>query len=267
MLCEKIYVKDGDGSVYLKSYVGEEYEKGIKRDALLILPGGGYNFCALHEDEPVAKPFMARGFNCFTLFYTVGERASLAVSLKDVSRAVAHIKKNCEKYSIDPERIFVIGFSAGGHLAASIGTMWHRDIAAFEGMEYGENRPAGMIVSYGACTLGEYSHELSRNFVYGKDKLTEDEINDLSPDKNVTEKTPPAFIWHTQDDEVVHVGNSLAMAKALIEKGITTELRIYPKGPHGVSVLLDGCSFMAENKNYVHVSGWVRDVCEFVKII
>lgn len=267
MNCEKIHLKDGDNSVYLKSYVGEEYEKGVKRDAMLILPGGGYNFCALHEDEPVARAFMYRGFNCFTLFYTVGERASLSVSLKDVSRAIAHIRKNSEKYNINPERIFVVGFSAGGHLAATIGTMWHREIAAFEGMAEGENKPCGVIISYGACTLGEYSHELSRNFVYGKDKLTEDEIKDLSPDKNVTEKSVPAFIWHTQDDEVVHVGNALVMATSLIEKGIPTELRIYPSAPHGVSVLLDGCSFGAENKNYVHVSSWVRDVCEFTKII
>ena len=176
MYCEKIYLKEDDSSVYLKTYVAEEYIPGIKRDCMLILPGGGYNFCALHEDEPVARSFMQRGMNCFSLFYTVGEKASLSVTLKDVSRAIAHIKENSEKYNIDPNRIFVLGFSAGGHLAASIGTLYDHEIAAFEGMEKGENKPAGMVISYGACTLGEFSHELSRKFVFKKDKLTEEEI-------------------------------------------------------------------------------------------
>ena len=267
MLCEKIYLKEDDKNVYLKTYVAEEYGNPVPRDCMLILPGGGYNFCALHEDEPVARAFMYRGLNCFTLYYTVGDGASLAVSLKDVSRAIAHIKRNAKKYNVDPERIFVCGFSAGGHLSASIGTLWDKDIAAFEGMGYGENRPAGMVISYGACTLGEYSHELSRNFVFGKDALTSEEIETYSPDNNVTENTPPAFIWHTQDDEVVHVGNSMRMARALIEKGVPTDLRIYPNGPHGLSVCVDGVSFGEENRSYVHVSGWVRDCAEFIKIM
>ena len=267
MLCKTIYLSEENKDVYLKTYVSEAYGQEKPRSCVLILPGGGYSFCALHEDEPVATSFLYRGFNCFTLYYTVGERASLATSLKDVSRAIAHIKRNAKEYNIDPDRIFVCGFSAGGHLAASIGTLWHRSIAAFDGMQEGENRPAGMIISYGACTLGEYSHELSRLFVYGKKELSEEEINDLSPDKNVSEKTPPAFIWHTQNDEVVHVGNSMAMANALIEKGVPTSLRIYPKGHHGLSVLLDGIGSQTDDQNLLHVSGWVRDCCEFMKII
>lgn len=267
MLCKTIYLSEENKDVYLKTYVSEEYGASKPKACVLILPGGGYNFCALHEDEPVAKSFLYRGFNCFTLFYTVGEKASLSRSLKDVSRAVAHIKRNAKEYNADPERIFVCGFSAGGHLAASIGTLWHRSIAAFDGMEYGENRPAGMVISYGACTLGEYSHELSRLFVYGKKELSEKEINDLSPDKNVDEKTVPAFIWHTANDEVVHVGNSLRMAEALILGGVPTELHIYPFGHHGLSVLTDGISFGEENKNYVHISSWVRDCAEWMKLV
>ena len=267
MLCEKIFLKDNDETVYLKTYVTEDYAHTEPRDCMLILPGGGYGFCALHEDEPVAKAFMYRGLNCFTLYYTVGEKASLSVSLKDVSLAIAHIKRNAEKYNINPDRIFVCGFSAGGHLAASIATLWHRDIASFDGMEYGENRPAGVVISYGACTLGEYSHVLSRNFVFGKDKLTDEEIALYSPDKNVDERTAPAFIWHTANDEVVHVGNALTMAGALIEKKIPAELHIYPFGPHGLSVCLDGVGFGHESKNHLHVSNWVRDCCEFLKII
>ena len=267
MYCEKIYLKEDDSSVYLKTYVAEEYIPGIKRDCMLILPGGGYNFCALHEDEPVARSFMQRGMNCFSLFYTVGEKASLSVTLKDVSRAIAHIKKNSEKYHIDPDRIFVCGFSAGGHLAASIGTLYDKEIAAFEEMKKGENRPAGMIISYGACTLGEFSHELSRKFVFGKDKLSDEEIALYSPDKNVTENTVPAFIWHTATDETVDVRNSLVMADALMEKGIPTELHIYPFGWHGLSVCQDGQDPEGKNPSDLHVSSWVRDCAQWMKLV
>lgn len=267
MTCKKIFLKENDQNVILKTYVAEEYAQDIKRDCMLILPGGGYNFCALHEDEPVARSFMARGFNCFTLFYTVGEGASLAVSLKDVSRAIAHIRRNATEYNVDPERVFVCGFSAGGHLAASIGTLWDRDIAAFEGMENGENKPAGTVICYGACTLGEYSHELSRRFVFGKDILTEDEIDLYSPDRNVSDNTAPAFIWHTANDEVVDVNNSLVLAKALIEKNIPTELHVYPFGYHGLSVCVDGIEFESCDKNHVHVSNWVRDCAQWTKLV
>jgi len=267
MRCKTIFLRGNDKDVYLKTYVRDEYGDCPKRDCMLILPGGGYSFCALHEDEPVANSFLYRGYNCFTLYYTVGERASLERSLQDVSLAIAHIKKNAEEYNIDPDRIFVLGFSAGGHLAASIGTLWHRPVAAFEGMEYGENRPAGMVICYGACTLGEYSHELSRNFVFGKDKLTEEEIDLYSPDRNVTDKTCPAFLWHTANDEVVDARNALVMANALISAGVPTELHIYPFGPHGLSVCTDGVSFGQGYSEYIHLSNWVRDCCEFLKII
>ncbi len=267
MLSKKISLREDNENVVLKTYVAEEYASTPPRDCMLILPGGGYSFCALHEDEPVARSFMYRGFNCFTLYYTVGEKASLSVSIKDVSMAIAHIKRNAKEYNVDPDRIFVCGFSAGGHLAASIGTMWQRDIAAFEGMEYGENRPAGVVVCYGASTLGEYSHELSRFFVAGRSELSSEEIALYSPDKNVTDKAVPAFIWHTANDEVVHVGNALTLAGAFMEKGIPTEVHIYPFGCHGLSVCMDGIDFGEDNKNHVHVSAWVRDCAQWTKIV
>lgn len=267
MLCKTIYLKEDNNNVYLKTYIIGEYAKASARDCVLILPGGGYNFCALHEDEPVARSFMYRGLNCFSLFYTVGEGASLDVCLKEISLAVAHIRNNAAEYNIDPDRIFLCGFSAGGHLAASMGTLWDKDIAAFDGMEYGENRPAGMIISYGACTLGEYSHELSRLFVYGKKELTDEEIERLSPDKNVSENTVPAFIWHTANDEVVNVGNSLAMAKALVDGGIPTEVHIYPFGWHGLSVCCDGIADDSTDLNNKHVSGWVSHCARWIKTV
>ena len=124
-----------------------------------------------------------------------------------------------------------------------------------------------MIISYGACTLGEYSHELSRKFVFGKDKLTEEEIALYSPDKNVTENTPPAFIWHTANDETVDVRNSLVMADALMEKGIPTELHIYPFGWHGLSVCHDGQDPEGKSPSDLHVSNWVNDCAQWMRLV
>ncbi|MBE6715092.1 MAG: alpha/beta hydrolase [Ruminococcaceae bacterium] len=273
MLCESIFLREneGDKNVRLDTYVSKQYGDMADiapRDCMLILPGGAYYGHAERESEPVAKAFMARGFNCFVLYYSVGEEnARFPRPLKDVSMAIAHIRRNAERYNIDPERIFLCGFSAGGHLAASAGVFWNQDIAAFEGMEKGENRPAGMVLCYAVSTLGEFSHDICVRLVTGKGDPTPEERAVYSPDRHIDSDTVPAFIWHTASDGDVKVQNALIMAKALVEKGIPTELHVYPFGPHGMSVATEEtrCN-IPENVN-PHVAHWVDDCCEWTKLI
>jgi len=270
MTCETIYLRPDDKDVRLETYVSKKSGDmwwTPPRPCMLILPGGAYYFLAEREAEPAAKAFLAEGFNCFVLYYSLGEKAEFPRPLQDVSLAIAYLKKNCKKYNIDPERIFVLGFSAGGHLAAAAGTMWNREFAAFEGMEPGENRPAGMVLCYPVATLGKYTHEFSRSMVMGTANATAAQSEIYSPEKQVDADTVPAFIWHTADDEDVNVKNSLLMASSLIEKGIPTELHIYPHGHHGISVATREIECGNPTNVDPHVASWVRDCIGFLKLI
>lgn len=275
MLCETVYLREneGDMSVRLETLVckrdGDMTD--IKpRDAVIVLPGGAYFFLAEREGEPVAKQFLAAGFNAFVLYYSIGDGekgAKFPRPLMDVSLAIAHVRRNAEKYNVNPDRIFVAGSSAGGHLAGSIGTFWNRDWAAFDGMEKGENRPCGVILSYPVVTMSELGHETSRNVICGSDAPS-DELKELySLEKQVTEDTVPHFIWQTEADDCVPVENSMLLASALIAKKVPVELHIYPFGPHGMSVSNGevDCGYPAMNDP--HVAGWVRAAIEWTKIV
>lgn len=272
MICESIYLREGEGdmSVRLDTYVCKiEGDMNCPpRDAMVILPGGAYSFLAERESEPPAKAFLAAGFNVFALYYTIGEPAQFPRPLVDASLAIAHIRRNAERYNIDPERIFVCGFSAGGHLAGSIGTFWNRDMAAFDGMKKGENRPRGVILSYPLVTLGsEFGHELCTQRITGCDSPTTEQREAYSLEKQVTEDTVPHFIWQTEEDVCVPVENSLLLASALMAKRIPTELHIYPKGPHGMSVANKEVYHTGAGNADPHVADWVRSAIEWTKII
>lgn len=274
MLCETVYLREneGDMSVRLDTLVSRkegDMSYISPRDAVIVLPGGAYFFLAEREGEPVAKQFLAAGFNAFVLYYSIGEGergAKFPRPVVDVSLAIAHIRRNAEKYNVNPDRIFVCGSSAGGHLAGSIGTFWNRDWAAFDGMEKGENKPAGVILSYPVTTMTDLGHETSRIMICGAD-ADEAKRNEYSLEMQVTEDTVPHFIWQTQTDDCVPVENSLLLASALIEKKVPTELHIFPKGPHGMSISNGEVDNGNPMLNDPHVASWVRDAIQWTKII
>lgn len=272
MICESIFLREneGDMSVHLDTYVSKTDGdmNCAPRDAVIILPGGAYAFHAERESEPVVKAFLAEGFNAFTLYYSLNERAAFPRPLVDVSLAIAHIKRNAERYNIDPERIFVCGFSAGGHLAGSIGTFWNRDFAAFEGMKKGENRPRGVILSYPAVTLDkELGHELCTRLITGKEEPSDADRDACSLEKQVSDDTVPHFIWQTEEDNCVPVEHSMLLASALIAKRIPTELHIFPKGPHGMSIASKEVYCNSPQNINPHVGSWVRSALEWCKIV
>ena len=265
MKCETVYLREDDKDVRLETYIPKKDGDmwwTPPRDCMLILPGGAYYFLAEREAEPAAKAFLAEGFCCFVLYYSLGEKAKFPRPLQDVSLAIAHIKKNAAEYNVNPDRIFVCGFSAGGHLAASAGVFWNRSEAAFEGMKAGENRPLGMILSYGVVSLGEHTHIESCRYVTGKEEPTKEERDYWSPDKHIGPDTVPAFLWHTQTDNCVDIRCAMEMANALVLGGVPSEIRIYPKGPHGLSVATE------ETGNVdPHIAHWIPDCAEWTKLI
>ncbi len=204
-----------------------------KRPAVIICPGGGYEYTSEREAEPIAMHYLSAGFHSFVLDYSVAP-SGYPAALCELSKAVAYVKSIADENNIDKDKIFVIGFSAGGHLAASLGVHFDRpEVKQFTGLKDGENKPCGILLSYPVITAEEGKcHQGSIDaFSAGRE-----DVRELSYlERYVTPDTPPCFIWHTFTDNVVPVISSLRFANALEENGVPFELHIYPDGPHGLS--------------------------------
>ena len=213
------------------------------RAAMLVLPGGGYSVCSSREAEPIALAYMQAGLNAYVLHYSVEEKAKFPQPLLEASRAMKYIRDHAAEDNTDPSRVFVIGFSAGGHLASSLATCWHRaDIQAAAGVTGEENKPTGAILSYAVISGGVNRHQGTICRACGKSEPTDEERAPFSNELNVSEHTPPCFLWHTANDAAVPVQNSLLMAAALTEQKIPYELHIFPNGPHGLSLCTEETS-------------------------
>lgn len=237
MVYKKIQLEENDENVFLEVFAANKIGD-FKRNAILVIPGGGYrDVCADREGEPIAQAFMPYGYNAFVLHYSVGGKRTYPDQLIQASLAMKHIKDNAEEYNIDPEKVFVVGFSAGGHLAASLGTFWHRqEVYDAIDMPYGYNKPAGMMLIYPVISSGEYSHIASFQNLLGAENPTEEQLRNVSIECHIDEKTAPAYLVHTSNDATVDVRNSLLMGQAFAEKGITFEMHIYPDAPHGAAL-------------------------------
>lgn len=229
---------------YLVTYIQPESEELIRshsRPAVIICPGGAYRMKSDREAEVVALRYLAAGFHAFVLQYSVAP-SRYPCALLELAESVALVRSRAEEWHIDPERIFIMGFSAGGHLAASLGTLWDGELLqkalgelypAANGRK--QWKPDGMILCYPVITMGEYTHQESRSLLLGEQD-TSQMRQYLSLENQVTEKTVPVFLWHTQEDADVPVENSLQFAMALRKKKIPFELHIYEKGCHGLSL-------------------------------
>lgn len=245
MKCEKIQLTE-DSEVFLETFVASKNSDFVRK-AILIIPGGAYSkVCADREGEPIAQAFMPHGYNAFVLHYTVDRKKTFPQQLIEASLAMKHIKDNANKYNIDPEKIIVVGFSAGGHLAGCLGTMWNKkEIYDAVDMPLGYNKPLGMILLYPAINA-HHGHYRSFFNLHCKDELTQEEFDALSIDKNVDENTVPAFIAHSIHDEIVSVKDSLDLAQALAQSNKRFEMHIYTDVPHGFALANDitNCGWM-----------------------
>ena len=243
MLYEKIYLHENEEDVYFEMFCCDssaEYAMNT-RPAVLVCPGGGYGMCSDREGEPIARMFMAQGYNCAVLRYSVGAKAGSMMPkasrpLLEASKTMSLMRENAEKWNIDKDRIAVIGFSAGGHLAASLGTMWH-DSSVYDNLdiEYESNKPNAMILCYAVLSFGEITHEGTRNNLLGKCKEDKALWEKYDTILQVSEKTPQTFLWHTFTDTAVPVENSLRFCEAMAKYKIPCEMHIFPHGGHGMS--------------------------------
>lgn len=241
MYIEKIALDEKNENIFLDAYIADKVSD-YTRKAILVIPGGGYyNLCSEREGEPVAIAFLNAGFNAFVLHYSVisnNEDKKFPAQLIEASLAIKHIKDNADKYGIDKEQLFVTGFSAGGHLCASIGILWNlSEIYEAIDMPYGYNKPAGILPVYPVitCTPTNELPNTLKNLLRCENP-TQEMLDAVCLEKHVNCESCPAFIMHTANDQTVPVYNSLALAKAYAAANLTFELHIYPDAPHGVAL-------------------------------
>lgn len=246
--------------IILKNY--DEYCKDRKRPAVLVLPGGGYSFTSQREATPIALEFAAAGIPSFLLHYSVAPQVEFPTELVQAYAALRLIREHAAEWNLDPDRIYVCGFSAGGHLAASTGVFWNRDWVHALGFAGEAHKPNGMILSYPVITGGEFAHRGSFQSLLGSqysDELVE--LNSL--EKQVSDETPPCFIWHTWEDAGVPVQNTLLFCNALAAHRIPFEMHVYPQGAHGLS--LSNELVCEADRIFPKVQTWMPFAKEWIK--
>jgi acetyl esterase/lipase len=206
------------------------------RPVVILCPGGGYTNVSPREGEPIALQYLAANIAVIELDYAVSP-ARYPVALFELAALVRWVRENAGKLAVDPSRIVVIGFSAGGHLAASLCVYWNRDfLSRGLGCDPAALQPNGAILCY-AVISGDKDiyHGGSLKTLFGPDYTPEEELL-FSLEKQVGPHCPPAFLWHTAGDPAVPVANSLRYAEALSRYKIPFELHVYPYGGHGLSL-------------------------------
>ncbi len=249
---------------YLPYNMTEMCREHQRRPCVLICPGGGYAMCSQREAEPVALQYLKEGYNAFVLWYTVAPK-HFPHALREVAASVELIHRNAEAWNCDESLVAILGFSAGGHLAALYSN-------AYDWPEVREVLPESKPVQASVLCYPVISadpavaHMGSFECLLGHLPLTPEETERFSCDRLVRDTTPPAFLWHTSEDNCVPVQNSLRYATALAGHHVPFELHIFPYGYHGMSLCtretLDG----EITPGMQHAQCWVEESCRWLKL-
>jgi acetyl esterase/lipase len=206
--------------------------------AVVVCPGGGYAMLAMdHEGKQVAEWLNSLGITAFVLKYRLGPRYHHPAMLQDAGRAIRTVRANAERWRLDPNKIAILGFSAGGHLASTAGTHFDAGrVDADDPIERVSSRPDRMILVYPVIALATpYGHTGSLRNLLG-DKPSQELIESLSNERQVTKETPLTFIAHTNADSGVPAENALLFALALRKAGVPVELHLFERGVHGLGL-------------------------------
>lgn len=231
------------GSTELADLAGEEppvmtafpLDTAGSSAAVIVCPGGGYQRRAEHEGDPVARWLNTLGIAAFVLAYRVAPNRHPA-PLEDAQRAIRLVRHHASRWNVRNDRIGILGFSAGGHLAATAATTGGSAAGVSDDpVERESARPDVLILGYPVISFGATAHIGSMNNLLGADPAT-DLRDHLSAERQVTPETPPTFLWHTANDPGVAVEHSLAFAISLHRHGVPFSLHVYPEGAHGLGL-------------------------------
>jgi acetyl esterase/lipase len=267
MIHEKIHLLTKSGA-YLTTYILEDEEyarKNKKKPAVIICPGGGYTFVSQNEGEPVALAFAAKGYHAFVLHYSVGIENPFPAALLELGKAVSIIRERSNEWNIEENDITVCGFSAGGHLAACLGTYFSQDFVT-EALRTTPEilRPNALILGYPTFSLrtvrdgNELTDEMTklmdqglmpdfrgfnvRQILTGKPQYDEEDLAMINLLGNISSDMPPAFIFGSNRDTLIPPADLLEMTQKLYEKGVLCELHLFGFGPHGQGLYTPSCT-------------------------
>jgi acetyl esterase/lipase len=227
--------------------------------AIVICPGGGYGHLARHEGEDYARFLAMHGVTGFVLKYRLGSDGyRYPAMLEDAARALRIVRSGAANWRIKPDKIGIMGSSAGGHLASTLLTHYDSgDPSSSDLAERVSSRPDFGILCYPVISMGPITHEGSKKNLLGENP-PQGLVDLLSNEKHVTSSTPPCFIWQTSEDNTVSVENSIVFAEALTKMKVPFELHIYQKGKHGLG--------LADSYPFVHVHLWAIELLNWMKI-
>ena len=229
-------------------------------EAMLIFPGGGYWILAYDwEGTDIAKFLNGKGIAGIVVKYRLPSSKSQKdkhnVPLIDAQRALRMVRSKASEFHIDPAKIGILGFSAGGHLASTLGTHFEEKVyEPIDEIDKESARPDFMALGYPVITFGEMTHGGSKGNLIGENPKSE-VVTHFSNEKQVNENTPPTFLFHATDDDGVPVENSLLFYRALKDKGVSATMHIYPKGGHGFSLA----------RKDPHLRGWTERMFEWME--
>ena len=264
VLKEEIQVAGSQEYARLTTYLLDVTQKFsvLARPLILVCPGGGYNHTSEREGEIVALQFNAMGYHAAVLDYSCAS-AVFPTALLELTKSVAYLRANAQQWQIDPDRIAVLGFSAGGHLAASLGVFWNTEWFAKILREAPIHltpemiRPNALILAYPVITSGEFAHRGSFDDLLGEER-SKDEfwLEKMSLEKQDLSDVPPVFIWHTSFDQSVPLENSLLLFTELVKARKPVEYHVFPGDVHGIS-LADWRTWSAERAMDTPAVQWI----------
>ncbi|MCQ2412607.1 MAG: alpha/beta hydrolase [Sphaerochaetaceae bacterium] len=249
MIYETVRIGSSNLTLYCISN-SKEMNPNRRRPLVLICPGGGYEYVSDREAEPIALRFLSYGFHAAVLRYTCNTHADIKSPVypkpqQELADSIAYIRDNAQRLNTNPDMLAVMGFSAGAHLAGSIGCLWKR---------YGKaSRPNALVLCYPVISSGEFAHKGSFDNLCGTDETLRAQ---LSLENQVSSETPPTFLWHTKTDDCVPVQNSILFKAALDKFGIPSELRLFETGHHGLSLATDEVSKVTHRTVNEEVQIW-----------